>query len=52
MAGGFFARHSYRDQFGFLASPLMVMLAGVLAVAIAFGLWRYNQRQGQSQIPG
>jgi iron complex transport system permease protein len=32
-------------------SPLSVILAGVIAVLIAFGLWRYNQRPRETDTP-
>jgi hypothetical protein len=38
--------HFYTQWFERLrATPKMVIAAGVIAVAIAFALWRYNQRQ-------
>ena len=32
------------------ATPEMVIAAGIIAVAFAFGLWRYNQRQGAAMV--
>jgi hypothetical protein len=38
--------HLYTQWFERLrATPEMVTAAGIIAVAIAFALWRYNQRQ-------
>jgi hypothetical protein len=46
MAATFGGIHFYTQWFERLAaSPAMVMAAGVIAVGIAFALWRYNQRQ-------
>jgi iron complex transport system permease protein len=46
MAATFGGIHFYTQWFERLnASPQMVMAAGVIAVAVAFALWRYNQRQ-------
>ena len=47
MAATFGGIHFYTQWFERLsATPEMVIAAGVIAVAIAFALWRYNQRQG------
>ncbi len=44
MAATFAGIHFYTQWFERLkASPEAVMIAGVIAVAIAFALWRYNQ---------
>lgn len=41
----FGAIHFYTQWFeNFRTSPVSVIIAGVIAVAIAFGLWRYNQK--------
>jgi iron complex transport system permease protein len=49
-AATFGAIHFYTQWFERLrASPEMVIAAGALAVAIAFALWRYNQR---AQVAG
>jgi hypothetical protein len=46
MAATFGGIHFYTQWFERLrATPEMVIAAGVIAVAIAFALWRYNQRQ-------
>jgi len=46
MAATFGGIHFYTQWFERLsATPEMVIAAGVVAVAIAFALWRYNQRQ-------
>jgi hypothetical protein len=51
MAATFGGIHFYTQWFERLnASPLMVMLAGIIAVAIAFALWRYNQRQSAATL--
>lgn len=42
--------HFYTRWFERLrATPEMVIAAGVIAVAIAFALWRFNQRQIAAQ---
>jgi len=47
MAATFGGIHFYTQWFERLrATPEMVIAAGVIAVAIAFALWRFNQRQG------
>jgi len=47
MAATFGEIHFYTQWFERLsATPEMVIAAGVIAVAIAFALWQYNQRQG------
>ena len=47
MAATFGGIHFYTQWFERLrATPEMVIAAGVIAVAMAFALWRYNQRQG------
>jgi hypothetical protein len=46
MAATFGGIHFYTQWFERLrATPEMVMAAGIIAVAIAFALWRYNQQQ-------
>src|SRR5262245_10110188 len=46
MAATFGGIHFYTQWFERLrATPEMVIAAGVIAVVIAFALWRYNQRQ-------
>jgi iron complex transport system permease protein len=46
MAATFGGIHFYTQWFERLrATPEMVIAAGIIAVAIAFALWRYNQRQ-------
>jgi hypothetical protein len=46
MAATFGGIHFYTQWFERLrATPEMVIAAGVIAVAIAFALWRYNQQQ-------
>src|SRR5262245_31161981 len=46
MAAIFGGIHFYTQWFERLrATPEMVIAAGIIAVAIAFALWRYNQRQ-------
>lgn len=46
MAATFGGIHFYTQWFERLsATPQMVIAAGVIAVGIAFALWRYNQRQ-------
>jgi len=46
MAATFGGIHFYTQWFERLrATPEMVIAAGVIAVAVAFALWRYNQRQ-------
>lgn len=46
MAATFGGIHFYTQWFERLsASPQSLILAGVLAVGLAFALWRYNQRQ-------
>jgi hypothetical protein len=50
MAATFGGIHFYTQWFGRLqATPEMVIVAGVIAVAIAFALWRFNQRQSAAQ---
>ena len=51
MAATFAGIHFYTQWFERLrATPEMVIAAGILAVAFAFGLWRYNQRQGAAMV--
>ena len=46
MAATFGGIHFYTQWFERLrTTPEMVIGAGVIAVAVAFALWRYNQRQ-------
>lgn len=46
MAATFAGIHFYTQWFERMrATPEMVIAAGVIAVAFAFGLWRYNHRQ-------
>src|SRR5262245_25696577 len=47
MAATFGGIHFYTQWFERLrATPEMVIAGGIIAVAIAFALWRYNQQQG------
>jgi iron complex transport system permease protein len=47
MAATFAGIHFYTQWFERLrATPEMVVAAGVIAVGLAFGMWRYNERQG------
>jgi hypothetical protein len=46
MAATFGGIHFYTQWFERLrAAPEMVIAAGIIAVAIAFALWRYNEQQ-------
>jgi hypothetical protein len=50
MAATFGGIHFYTQWFERLqATPEMVIAAGVTAVAVAFALWRFNQRQSAAQ---
>jgi iron complex transport system permease protein len=52
MAATFGGIHFYTQWFERMrATPEMVIVGGVIAVAIAFALWRFNQRQSEAQ-PG
>jgi hypothetical protein len=51
MAATFAGIHFYTQWFERMrATPEMVIAAGIVAVAFAFGLWRYNQRQGAAMV--
>jgi hypothetical protein len=51
MAATFAGIHFYTQWFERLrATPEMVIAAGIVAVAFAFALWRYNQRQGAAMV--
>ena len=51
MAATFGGIHFYTQWFERLrATPEMVIAAGIIAVAIAFALWRYNQRQDPAAV--
>jgi len=51
MAATFGGIHFYTQWFERLrATPEMVIAAGILAVAVAFALWRYNQQQSPAPM--